>query len=652
MIPDDLDFAVRTTIALGATANAWRQDQIKALKSWLHHADDLQQVWEDLRSETAKEVAPKVSPAALDLLAQSIRWPDISLPAMMAVGALPLGRQEHTGIFRAKTTDTTMGIEDFENDCHPYMEKLMKQAPPRGDQAAIIFDLSTKEQEAGLLSPWVSKEYLDSKYGSGKWRALPRYVIKQGEKYRLIDNGKAGEHNLTYGADETIHTTCTSAGVALASHFRKISGKPLKGMDRLHISTQDMWKAYRQIPCHENQLKFMTVMVWHPTQREWVFGESKGLLFGLTGAVLAFNRVPAFIVAVARRWLGIPVQNFFDDFRILDTARSKGSANRFFCILVEEILGFIVDPKKEQLPDVRNVFLGNLEEYSVPGHPDTMIVAPKPGRKESLSEFIKTSLQRKVLSPGEAKTLRGKIIHYASTCAGRLGKGILHFVNEQASAEHPKWCEGLEFNLWFLLELLKLDIPRSISLRTESLKRVRIWSDASCHISDLGVPECKLCAIIAVPGSAPEGIVATVPPEFIAQFHERKQQIHMGELLAPFCALLHWGQQLEDASTIFYIDNMGVLCNIVNGSSRQLDAGTLTFALHLRLASLRSVAWWEWVESESNCSDGGSRIGATCPLAKSLGISLRDIEFPEIPYNFMRMSPADWASFWATQSKQ
>ncbi len=59
--------------------------QIKALKSWLHHADDLQQVWEDLRSETAKEVAPKVSPAALDLLAQSIRWPDISIPAMMAV---------------------------------------------------------------------------------------------------------------------------------------------------------------------------------------------------------------------------------------------------------------------------------------------------------------------------------------------------------------------------------------------------------------------------------------------------------------------------------------------------------------------------------------------------------------------------------------
>ena len=62
-----------------------------------------------------------------------------------------------------------------------------------------------------------------------------------------------------------------------------------------------MWKAYGQIPCHKDQIQYMTVMVWHPDKREWIFGESKGLLSGLTGAVLAFNRVPALIVAIARR---------------------------------------------------------------------------------------------------------------------------------------------------------------------------------------------------------------------------------------------------------------------------------------------------------------------------------------------------------------
>lgn len=124
----------------------------------------------------------------------------------------------------------------------------------------------------------------------------------------------------------------------------------------------------------------------------------------------------------------------------------------------------------------------------------------------------------------------------------------------------------------------------------------------------------------------------------------------MGELLAPVCAVLHWGSLLHDASAIFYIDNMGVLCNIVNGSSRQLDAGTVTFALHLRLATLRTSAWWEWVESESNCSDGGSRVGTTCPIAKSLGIDLREFSFPAIPFHFMRMEPSEWARFWEQQS--
>ena len=124
----------------------------------------------------------------------------------------------------------------------------------------------------------------------------------------------------------------------------------------------------------------------------------------------------------------------------------------------------------------------------------------------------------------------------------------------------------------------------------------------------------------------------------------------MGEMLAPFCVLLQYGDLLRDTSSIFYIDNMGVLCNIVNGAARELDAGTVTFALHLRLAELKASVWWEWVESESNCSDGGSRVGITCPVASGLGITLEEIPFPPIPLEFMRMSPSEWARFWKEES--
>ena len=46
-----------------------------------------------------------------------------------------------------------------------------------------------------------------------------------------------------------------------------------------------------------------------------------GLAFGMAVAVLDCNRVPAQLTAVARRWLGTPALNFFDDFRIHSLAR-------------------------------------------------------------------------------------------------------------------------------------------------------------------------------------------------------------------------------------------------------------------------------------------------------------------------------------------
>ena len=477
-IPDDMNFAIMKTIALGSKADAWRRQQVKALQAWISHSQNLEEMWEELRSENSLEVVPNVRPHAWDLLSHSVKWPDVSVAAMMATGARPLGKQEFTGIFRQKETESTMDTEDFIGDSSAFMTTMKQRPPPSSSQARTIYDLSLKEQKAGLLSEWVSEDYLDKKYTRGKWRALPRYAIDQGGKWRLIDNGKAGKHNETYAADETIHTTCTSAGVSAASTFRRLMGKPLRKDEGLTISTQDMWKAYRQVPCHPDQLGFMIVMVWHPDHHKRVYAESKGLLFGLTGAVLAFNRVPALVVALARRWLAIPVQNFFDDFRILDIAKSGGSANKFFCILVQEVMGLKLDPAKEQKPHHEAVFLGNVKQYKVPYKVDHIRLAPKPGRKEAIKKFVAASLSERRLTPGEAKTLRGKMIHYASTCQGRVGKGVMHHINEQAQKEAADWCEGLEFNLLFMDELLTMDIPRTIPLSPDKIKKVRLWTGA------------------------------------------------------------------------------------------------------------------------------------------------------------------------------
>ena len=40
------------------------------------------------------------------------------------------------------------------------------------------------------------------------------------------------------------------------------------------------------------------------------------------------------------------------------------------------------------------------------------------------------------------------------------------------------------------------------------------------------------------------------------------------------------------------------------------------------MAKLKAFTWFEYVASASNCSDGGSRDGVHCKLAKKLGIEL------------------------------
>jgi hypothetical protein len=80
-------------------------------------------------------------------------------------------------------------------------------------------------------------------------------------------------------------------------------------------------------------------------------------------------------------------------------------------------------PKSEFLTSVPVSW--QCSEYLTPGEPDVVMVCAKAGKREMLineNTAVRSWMQ---LTPGEAKTIRGTIIHYADACAGRLGKGVL-----------------------------------------------------------------------------------------------------------------------------------------------------------------------------------------------------------------------------------
>ena len=71
------------------------------------------------------------------------------------------------------------------------MKHPVNRLPPRSDQMKKVWELSKAEVEGGLLEGFFTSEEMDEKYGVGCWRALPRHAIEQGDKWRLIDDGKA-----------------------------------------------------------------------------------------------------------------------------------------------------------------------------------------------------------------------------------------------------------------------------------------------------------------------------------------------------------------------------------------------------------------------------------------------------------------------------
>lgn len=398
--------------------------------------------------------------------------------------------------------------------------------------------------------------------------------------------------------------------------------------------------AYKQIPRHPSEANIAIVMFWHPARACWMFAELDTLAFGESGSVLLFNRVPTFITAAARRWLAIPVQHFFDDFRILGLKVSGGDEFQAFAQLAV-ILGWKFDDDKDQLPTPCLPMLGNLEEFT----PDEFMLRARPDRIEAIRCEINTMLQQKRMPSEGLKSLRGKLLHFSNTMPGRRGRGFMFGINP-AISDGEKWLNMLESNLRNILATLSFECVKTVPLISTIAKQFRIWTDASCS-GPASSPIVKVSVIACdVVSGWKQGLVCELPQEVFAPLNERATQILVGELLGPMLAIKAFPDLFSNASGIAFIDNISIRCSIVNGSARAADLAVAIFGLHFVLAARVTTVFWEWIPGASDPSDGGSRVGVNCRTAKACGCVLYCSPWPGWPRNFPHSAPNDWAVFW------
>ena len=87
---------------------------------------------------------------------------------------------------------------------------------------------------------------------------------------------------------------------------------------RIYLGADDLQDAYHGCPNDTNQLCFCVVPIMIPHSKQVEFYISYTHLFGLTAAVVNFNRLPEQLTAAARR-IGIaPSWHLFDDQGTLD----------------------------------------------------------------------------------------------------------------------------------------------------------------------------------------------------------------------------------------------------------------------------------------------------------------------------------------------
>jgi len=287
--------------------------------------------------------------------------------------------------------------------------------------------------------------------------------------------------------------------------------------------------------------------------------------------------------------------------------------------------------------------LGNIEHYQCMGKHDTLQVEAKPERLADMRATVDAMIGAKSCQAGEAASLRGKVLNVSLTRQGRSGRLPTKHLNACAEGFLQGWCQGLQEDL----ELVKFSLAqvhvRHYPLTRQPVLGPRLWSDASFDQKE-GCMRMKMSAIIANASRA-IGVVFDADEDLFARLAPRSTQIAAGEMIALMAQFAFFAEELKGNETIAFCDNLGVVFCALKGDSAATDLACMSRALCMRTLELRVTVWFEYVESEANIADGGSRCGVECPVSRDAGIKLREVPCPKLPIAWNHK--ADWSEFWS-----
>ena len=472
---------------------------------------------------------------------------------------------------------------------------------------------------------------MDERFGVGQWRPLQRFLIVQPDgKERVIDNARKTLHNSSTAMMETIYTVHLDfipAVIKQLAHRLQVTSpgdwSVFHPWAHFRLGTDDLPDAYRGLPVCPEHLPYSAVAVWVP-QQGWRYTILWGLAFGLESAVVSFNRLPQLGIAATRRCLYGLAAAYFDDELAVEVVAAADISQQALRLLFTSI-GAPPQKAKGFAPSPDRHYLGAAIHLGSVMTTGCVRIQPKFATVAKVAGRLRVAIANRCLTKEEAGKLRGDITWMFSLAAGHMGR-IAQPVLAKCSSDGPTPMDDEDVVTLQVLLRIVLDCqPRDVQVCGVDKVPLVIYSDASFEQGVL-----RLGWVVMCPGTSyqPQGGTCEVPPEVIDSWVPRRQQIYPGEAIVALVIPALLPDLLRGQDLLWFVDNESATSTLIRCVSSQCDVHEIAQFSHYLLNSLDARAWFEWIDSESNPSDGLSRLGLADEWTQAQGWSLTSYTFP------------------------
>ena len=449
--------------------------------------------------------------------------------------------------------------------------------------------------QAGTMSGPFSEEELDLNIGKF-WNLVPSFGLHQGydeqggPKYRRIDDHSASLNNQAAGRLQKIPMSMADYVMSMVKGLREVTSEPI------HLCTEDMKGAYRQIPLADSNMQLSVTGVYCPHEQSAHFFLMHGQPFGAGHSVPNFYRVAEFINRIIIRHYKVLMDHFFDDFYMV--SKSSESTTSAFCLRETlKLLGFVLDLEKSQVPCEVAHILGVVFNTQSLRTQSLLLVEPKPTRRKNLVHIINMVLESNTLSPTTAASLIGKFGFLCSTLYGKIGRCCTNAVRarQYSTSSDVSLDSSLSISLKLMREFAAMAKPRSLTLGGREPPFI-LYTDAS-DVPERHEARWVVGAVLINPHrETPLYTFWKVPEEMISKWLPKQTYMGQLELLAAPVALATWHDQLKGKRLIHFVDNDSASACLVRGYSPLVDSCALVGEYWLTACYYRSLHWKGWVK--------------------------------------------------------